>query len=51
MPWVLAALVSAASWQIAFLVAGLFPLLGWVLMHPLAGRAGTATPEAVTHPA
>ena len=43
-PILIAALVSAASWQIAFLVAGLFPLLGWALMHPLAGRR-PATPE------
>ena len=50
-PILIAALVSAASWQIAFLVSGLFPLLGWALMHPLAGRPGATSPEAVTHPA
>ena len=31
-----AALVSATSWQLAFLVAGLFPLLGWLAFRPLA---------------
>ena len=31
-----AALVSATSWRVAFLVAGLFPLLGWAVIHPLA---------------
>jgi MFS family permease len=31
-----AALVSSASWRVAFLSAGLFPLLGWALIHPLA---------------
>jgi MFS family permease len=35
-----AALVSATSWRTAFLAAGLFPLAGWALMHPLAaGRS------------
>ena len=34
-PILIAALVSAASWQIAFLVAGVFPLLGWAMMVPL----------------
>ena len=45
----IAALVSAASWQTAFLVAGVFPLLGWVLMYPLAGRTGPASTEPVPH--
>jgi MFS family permease len=37
-PIAFAALVSAASWRLGFLVAGIFPLLGWVVMHPLATR-------------
>ena len=35
-PIAFAALVSAASWRLGFLVAGLFPLLGWVVIRPLA---------------
>ncbi len=31
-----AALVSATSWRTAFLVAGVFPLLGWAVFGPLA---------------
>ena len=31
-----AALVSATSWRTAFLVAGVFPLLGWGVFRPLA---------------
>jgi len=31
-----AALVSVASWRIAFLAAGVFPVLGWVTLRPLA---------------
>jgi len=35
-PIVFAALVSASSWRVGFLAAGLFPLLGWAVIHPLA---------------
>lgn len=31
-----AALVSATSWRVAFLVAGLFPIVGWSTLRPLA---------------
>ena len=31
-----AALVSGTSWQVAFVVAALFPLLGWLVFRPLA---------------
>ena len=31
-----ATLVAAGSWRIAFLVAALFPLAGWAVIHPLA---------------
>jgi sugar phosphate permease len=31
-----AALVSATSWRIAFVVASVFPLLGWLVFRPLA---------------
>ena len=34
-PIEIAAVVSASSWDVAFLAAGLFPLLGWVLLRPL----------------
>ena len=34
-----AALVSSTSWRVAFLAAGLFPLLGWALIHPLAAES------------
>jgi sugar phosphate permease len=37
-PIAIAALVSATSWRIAFIVAGLFPLLGWAAIRPLAQR-------------
>ena len=37
-----AALVSATSWGLAFLIAGLFPLLGWAVLRPLVGAAGAA---------
>lgn len=37
-----AALVSATSWRVAFIVSGLFPLLGWLAFRPLA----SATPRA-----
>jgi MFS family permease len=30
--------VSAASWRVAFLTAGVFPLLGWVVLRPLSER-------------
>ena len=33
-----AAVVSAGSWRIAFLVAAVFPLLSWVILRPLAER-------------
>jgi len=38
-----AALVSATSWRVAFLAAGLFPVLGWVTLRPLSDprRAGS----------
>jgi len=35
-PIAIAALVGATSWRVAFLVAGLFPLLGWAAIRPLA---------------
>jgi sugar phosphate permease len=38
-PIAIAALVAAASWRLAFLVAGLFPLLGWAAIRPLARRS------------
>jgi MFS family permease len=41
----LAALVAATSWRVGFLAAGLFPVVGWALMIPLA-RA--ARPPAVS---
>ena len=31
-----AAVVSAASWRVAFLAAGVFPVLGWATLRPLA---------------
>jgi sugar phosphate permease len=34
-PVLFAATVSAASWSVAFLVAAVFPLLGWRLLRPL----------------
>ena len=34
-----ATLVAAGSWRIAFLVAALFPLAGWAVIHPLAARS------------
>ena len=37
-PIVFAALVAASTWRIAFLAAGLFPVLGWATIRPLAGR-------------
>ncbi len=33
-----ATLVAEGSWRIAFLVAALFPLAGWAVIHPLAAR-------------
>jgi sugar phosphate permease len=33
-----AALVSTTSWRTAFLVAGVFPLLGWAVFRPLTGE-------------
>ena len=44
-PIEIAAVVSATSWRTAFLVAALFPLLGWALIRPLAAR-GRARPLA-----
>ena len=43
-PIEIAAVVSASSWGVAFLTAGLFPVLGWALLRPLArtGRLGPA---------
>jgi len=38
-PIAIAALVGATSWRAAFLVAGLFPLLGWAAIRPLARRS------------
>jgi len=32
--------VSATSWRVAFLLAGVFPLLGWIMLRPLAERRG-----------
>lgn len=37
-PVVFAALVSASSWQAAYGVTALFPLVGWALLAPLAQR-------------
>ena len=37
-PVVFAALVSSSGWQLAYGVAALFPLAGWALLGPLAGR-------------
>ena len=34
-----ATLVAAATWRIAFLVAALFPLAGWAVIHPLVARS------------
>ena len=39
-----AALVSAASWRVAFVVAALFPLLGWLVFRPLASGNKPLTP-------
>jgi MFS family permease len=33
-----ASVVSAASWRVAFLTAGVFPLLGWAVLRPLSER-------------
>jgi MFS family permease len=33
-----ATLVAEGSWRIAFLVAALFPLAGWAVIHPLAAQ-------------
>jgi MFS family permease len=38
-PLAIAALVDATSWRAAFLVAGMFPLLGWAAIRPLARRS------------
>jgi sugar phosphate permease len=48
-PIEIAAVVSASSWDIAFLSAGIFPLVGWALLRPLA-RAGRRA-RAGTEPA
>lgn len=37
-----AAVVSAGSWRIAFLMAAVFPLLAWVVLRPLAERTAPA---------
>jgi sugar phosphate permease len=46
-PIEIAAVVSVSSWDVAFLTAGLFPVLGWALLRPLAqtGRLGHAGAE------
>jgi len=35
-PIEIAAVVSESSWDVAFLTAGLFPLVGWALLRPLS---------------
>ena len=37
-----ATLVAAATWRIAFLVAALFPLAGWAVIHPLVAPKPTS---------
>lgn len=37
-PVAFAAAVSTSSWQAAFLLAALFPLVGWLTLRPLAGH-------------
>ena len=44
-PIEIAAVVSASSWDVAFLTAGLFPLLGFALLRPLT-RAGSRVAPA-----
>ena len=37
-PVAFAAAVSASSWQLAFLLAAVFPLAGWLTLRPLVGH-------------
>jgi sugar phosphate permease len=39
-----AALVSVTSWRVAFIVASLFPLLGWFVFRPLASGNSEPSP-------
>ena len=50
-PIEIAAVVSATSWRTAFLVAALFPLLGWALIRPLAARGRARPPPSLPSPA
>lgn len=40
-----AALVSATSWRVAFVVSGVFPVLGWAVFRPLARGSRTGRPR------